>query len=336
MSLPTNFFIGRGSGGAAAIWDSTTVNAVFGSYSGISTSIESETMLRIQANTEPGSGHNDDSNTATASNTAVVLTGVDLAQLGHSLGIGFYGIGAGGGGQLGPCTNSGGGGGGAFRMVVNGGFSQLSSTLIRIGRGGRGAFQGPARSGLDEPYGVLSLAFNGGDTRIGMANIEAYAYGGESGEKDSCVPLTGGGSNTGGGGAYAINHGGVGTSALISSGGYTGGDSINNTGHAGCGGGNGASPVGGDGLTHYSDSNKVNSAGDGTIGEGGYGATRTTRSSSFTNSTITFQDNHFILKGHTGGGGGGSIETDGGGNTLSYDYAGHGGNGLLWIELQAA
>ena len=285
-----------------------------------------------------------DSGTGTASHTCV--SNFDFTSYGVTS-VTFYAVGAGGGGNTGPCTNGSGGGGAAFKIVVPAGDSSLSSVTLLTGNRGRGGHQQTGRAFTSgPPYGVSIGAYGGGQTQVkfsgaGGANY-MYANGGNAGQNDNCASPTLGGGN-GSGGSAGYNGTVPGTHTTFTGGnGTTSGHSANSGGNAAFPGGfiSGSPTAGGDGTSGVSAG-----TGGGHWGYGGKGCSilnnagtgsAYTSSSNTTPSVNMIGCNVFSGDANGFGGGGGNIETDGSssGGTGDYvGYAGHGGMAAIWIEL---
>ena len=255
----------------------------------------------------------------------------------------FYGIGPGGGGNTGPCSNGSGGGGGAFKIVCPAGDSRLSSVTLRTGFRGRGGYQQSGRSfASGPPYGVADGAYAGGQTRVTFSNgTYIYANGGDAGVNDNCSSVGSGGGN-GYGGTASFSGQVPGSVDTFSGGaGAYSGHSGNTGGNAAFPGGyiSGSATAGGGGSSGY----YTNISGYWGIGGKGCsitsnaGTTGANTSGSYnTPSENIIGCNLFSGDANGFGGGGGNIETDGSssGGTGDYaGYAGHGGMGAIWIEL---
>jgi len=284
------------------------------------------------------------SNTTNNDSSHIVLSNFDFTPYG-STSVTFYGIGAGGGGSIGPCGNGSGGGGSAFKIVVPAGNIRLSNVTLRTGRRGRGGHQSTPRGQTSSsPWGVASGAYGGGQTSVTFNDGSSiYAGGGRSGNTDGCASQQPGGmgNEQGGTGGSTGN-----ISFATSSQTWDGGNGYRG-GHDGHAGGNAAFPGGY--ISGVPTAGAVGQNGSpgtsgsqGRYGEGGKGCTVLSNAGAVggsntsdkfgpINETITGCK---LLSGISNGfgGGGGNAETDGGLNTYS-GYGGHGGMGAIFIEL---
>ena len=282
------------------------------------------------------------SNTTNNSDQHTLVNGFDFSTYG-STSVTFYGIGAGGGGSIGPCDNGSGGGGAAFKCVVPAGHIRLSSVTLYAGQRGRGGYQQTPRGQTSNtPWGVAHGAYAGGGTTVVFNdNSSVYAGGGQPGDNDGCTSgLPGGGGNEAGGqGGYSGNVN-FATYNL-----YFGGSGFH-SGHSGNSGGGAAFPggyIGGTATAGSGGATGVSAGGDGTYGQGGNGCTvlsnagATTATSGGQTSNPPGADimGGKVYSGDSGGfgGGGGNAETDGGWFNSNSGYGGHGGMGAIWIEL---
>jgi len=314
--------MGAGGGFLYTEWDSTSVAALLeslGNASSFDFVIENSSRLLIRR-TDYNASYTSATGTVNDTNTTFNLTGVNLTRMGGTS-LTFAGVAGGGGGAMGPCGHGGGGGGGCFKFNVTTGDSSLSNITLKIGGRGRAAYQQTARQNEDVPYGLGSNAFDGGNTEVRLSSdsVVAIAQGGHSGTPDSCSALSGGGSNDSAGGGATI----TGTTGTT----YTGGDGNTRSDHVGKGGGGAASPNAGNGGDGSGSGGQ-----DGSWGDGGEGASWTRSSTAaggngYTTSALTSD-----VRGQNYGGGGGSIETDGGFNTHT-GFSGHGGSGVIWIVI---
>ena len=280
-----------------------------------------------------------------ANNVHSLVSAFDFSGYGANS-VTFYGVGSGGGGAVGPCSNRAGGGGGAFKIVVPANDSQLTSVTLKTGMRGRGGHQQIARGSQNPPYGVGNGAYGGGRTSVAFTGgAEIRANGGNAGTNDNCAGDQGGGGNSAGGDGDSSGSLSFATSSAL----YTGGASGAQTCDCGKSGGNAAFPGGyisGSAATGAGGQQGASSGSDGTYGEGGKGCTVLSNAGATGGANASGQTvaaNGAIgaqiqgCKVYSGtsngfGGGGGSIETDGGNNTYT-GYGGHGAMAAIWIEL---
>tara|TARA_B100000963_G_scaffold348569_1_gene356384 strand:+ start:261 stop:1304 length:1044 start_codon:yes stop_codon:yes gene_type:complete len=282
------------------------------------------------------------SNTTTNAGQHTLVNGFDFSTYG-STSVTFYGIGAGGGGNIGPCSNGSGGAGSAFKIVVPAGHIRLSSVTLKSGQRGRGGHQQTPRGNISSaPWGVSVGAYAGGRTEsVFNDGSLIYAGGGQPGDNDSCTSgLPGGGGNEAGG--LGGSSGSLSFATFNAT--YFGGSGTQ-SGHNGCSGGGAAFPGGyinGTATAGSGGASGAGDGGDGTYGQGGNGCTVLSNAGA-TSSTLGGQTGNppgaaimggGVYSGDSGGfgGGGGNAETDGGLNTYA-GYGGHGGMGAIFIEL---
>ena len=161
------------SGGAGGImeWDvSTNVPPKAGSDSNVTYTVlngaTSNSILQIYYATTVAANSSSNTNSSNSSSSMHdLVSAFDFSGYGNTA-VTFYGIGAGGGGNIGPCSNRAGGGGAAFKIVVPANDAQLTSVTLKSGQRGRGGYQQTARAGQGPPYGVASGAFGGGRTQV--------------------------------------------------------------------------------------------------------------------------------------------------------------------------
>ena len=283
------------------------------------------------------------SNTTNNDSSHIVLSNFDFTPYG-STSVTFYGIGAGGGGSIGPCNNGSGGGGSAFKIVVPVGNIRLSNVTLRTGQRGRGGHQSSARNqASSSPWGVAYGGYGGGQTSVTFNDGSSiYAGGGRSGNTDGCSSQQPGGMGNQQGGTGG-NTGSLSFATFAQT--WDGGDGYM-SGHEGHAGGNAAFPGGYiSGVPTagaVGQNGSAGSGGAGTYGEGGKGCTVLSNAGSVGGTNQSGKSapidktimgcNEFSGINNGFGGGGGNAETDGALNSY-VGHGGHGGMGAIFIEL---